>query len=252
MINLKLAKAKAFFYSISSICLSLLCISCQSTKVYEKYGSWIYEDFNMISECTKTFEEEEPSETIFSEYTGSGSLTVKTYSTKITVISEPDYKFSAYSFFLKPFVIAGAATVSLGKCLFFSTTIFFCAVIDYVPEWWDTLIFGYSEEKEKMMDARAENKIEFYPEFHRPFTENHIIVEKTVSKTSAYKTKDEKTIVTNYEKCEYDNSIYVSREIKKDYYSTIYVVNHIGNIITIPVMVVSAVAGILINRAFIK
>lgn len=103
-----------------------------------------------------------------------------------------------------------------------------------------------------MRDARAENEIQFYPEFHKPFTKNHIIVEKTVSKTSAYKTKNERTVVVSYEKYEYDNSIYVSREIKKDFYSTIYVVKHIGNVITIPVVIVSCVAGTLVNKAFIK
>ena len=98
----------------------------------------------------------------------------------------------------------------------------------------------------------SENEIQFYPEFHKPFTKNHIIVEKTVSKTSAYKTKNERTVVVSYEKYEYDNSIYVSREIKKDFYSTIYVVKHIGNVITIPVVIVSCVAGTLVNKAFIK
>ena len=250
MMNLNLTKS--IFSSIFSICLTLLCMSCQSTKVYEQYKSVVYEGSGIISECTKDFKEKEASKTVFTKYSGSGNLTVKTHSTKNTVISDSDYKFISYSFFLKPFVIAGATTVSLGKCLFYSSAVFIFAAIDYLPEWWKGISFDFPEEKEKMIAARLENKIQFYPEFHKPFTKNHIVVEKSVSETSAYKTKDEKTVVINYEKYEYDNSIYVEREIKKDYYSTVYVVNHIGNIITIPVVLVSCVAGALVNKAFIK
>ena len=250
MINLNLTKSKAFFLSFFSVCQVLLCVSCQSTKVYEQYESVVYEGSDMISKCTKDFEEEEVNETVFSEYSGCGTLTVETNSTRITVISEPDYKFIAYFCSVKPFSIAGASTVSLGKCLFYASMVFIFASINYVPERWKGLIFYYEEEKEKMIAARTENKIPFYPEFHKPFTKNHIIVEKTASKTSAYKTQDEKSVVVSYEKYEFDNSIYVSREIKKDYYSTVYVVKHIGNIITIPVAVVSCVAGALVHKAF--
>ena len=209
MINLNLAKSKSFFFSIFSICVAILCSSCQSTKVYEQYESVVYEGSDMISKCTKDFNEEEVNETVFYEYSGSGNLTVETYSTKITVISEPDYKFIAYSFFVKPFIIAGVTTVSLGKCLFISVGTFFLGVIDYVPEV-EKPLFDFIEDKRKMIEARCENKIKMYPEFHKPFTKNHIIVEKTVSKISAYKTKDEETVVISYEKNEYDNSIFVS------------------------------------------
>jgi len=251
MTNLNFTKSKAFFLSFFSACQVLLCVSCQSTKVYEQYESVVYEGSDMISKCTKDFNEEEVNETVFYEYSGSGNLTVETYSTKITVISEPDYKFIAYSFFVKPFIIAGVTTVSLGKCLFISVGVFFFAAIDYAPEV-EKPLFDFEEDKRKMIKARAKNKIDFYPEFHKPFTKNHIIVEKTVSKISAYKTKDEETVVISYEKNEYDNSIFVSREIKKDYYSTVYVINHVGNVITIPVSLVSAVAGVLVNKAFVK
>ena len=252
MINLNLAKSKPFLFSCLSICLALLCISCQSTKVYEQYESCIYEDSKMLSKRTKDFNEEKSTKKVYACYSGQGTLTVETHTTKITVISETDYKFIAYSFFVKPFIIAGASAVSFGKCLFYASTVFIFSSIDYFPEWWEGLTFNYKEEKEKMIDARAENEIQFYPEFHKAFTKNHIIVEKTVSKTSAYKTKNEKTVVVSYERYEYDNSIYVSREIKKDFYSTIYVVKHIGNVITIPVVIVSCVAGTLVNKAFIK
>ncbi|WP_294430311.1 hypothetical protein [uncultured Treponema sp.] len=205
----------------------------------------------MLSKCTKDFNEEKTTKKVYSFYSGQGTLTLETHSTKITVISEPDYKYIAYSFFVKPFSIAGASTVSLGKCLFISAGMFFLAAIDYVPEV-EKPLFDFEEDKRKMIEARCENKIKMYPEFHKPFTKNHIIVEKTVSKISAYKTKDEETVVISYEKNEYDNSIFVSREIKKDYYSTVYVINHVGNVITIPVSLVSAVSGILVNKAFVK
>ena len=251
MINLNLTKSKAFFLSFFSVCQVLLCISCQSTKVYEQYESVVYEGSDIISECTKDFEEEKANKTVFSEYSGSGNLTVKTDSTRITVISEPDYKFIAYSFFLKPIIIAGSASVSLGKCTIISTALFFCAIIGYLPDWF-TPLFDLREEKEALIEARLENKIEFYPEFHKPFTKNHIIMEKTLSETSAYKTNEEESIVLSYEKNEYDNSIYVSREIKKDYCSTVCVVKFIGAVITIPIVIVSIITGTIVRKLLIE
>lgn len=232
--------------------LALLCMSCQSTKVYTAYEDIIYTEDSrgqkiLFSETKKELKGE-PVRT-FHTYYITENLTRETSEEKVTVISDTDFKFISYSFFLKPFIIAGASVVSLGKCLFISTGMFLFVLFDYDPEW-EKPLFDFDEEKEKMIEAREANKIEHYPELHKFFTKNHIIVEKTISKTTSYKTKNEKTVVISYEKYEYDNTIFVSREIGKDYYSTIYVVNHVGNIITTPIAITSGITGFLIRRFF--
>lgn len=189
--------------------LTLLCMSCQSTNVYTAYEDVIYsEDYCgqkiLLSETKKDLKGEPVRTTHNYYYTE--NLTRETTEEKVTVISDTDFKFVSYSFFIKPFVIAGASLVSLGKCLFISTGVFFFALFDYNPKWQKPL-FNFKEEKEKMIEAREANKIEHYPKLHKFFTKNHIIVEKTVSRTTAYKTNDEKTVVISYEKYEFDNTI---------------------------------------------
>lgn len=235
------------------LALTFLCLSCQSTKVYTKYEKIIYseQDGNktVFLEEKKDFNKRKPKKITNYNYTENENLTMLLSEEKVTVVSNTDFKFVAYSFFLKPFVITGSSIFCLGKCVGVSFSFFVFSAIDYFPEW--VSIFNSSQDKQKMINAKYENRIEYYPELHKPFTKNHIIVEKTVYKTTAYKTKNEKT-VKSYQKYEYDNTIYVKREISKDFYSTVYVVKYVGTIITIPITFTTMVAGILVNRAFIN
>ena len=231
--------------------LAFLCLSCQSTKIYTSYEKIIYTEQNgnktVFLEEKKDFKEK-PERKKYN-YTENENLTLESTEEKITVISNTDFKFMAYSFFLKPFIILGSSIFSLGKCICISTSFFVFAAID-LEEW--PSFFDCSQDKQKMINAKYENRIEYYPELHKPFTKNHIIVEKTVYKTTAYKTRNEKTVIESYQKYEYDNTIYVRREINKDFYSTIYVVKHIGNVITFPIALTTTIAGALVNKAFIK
>lgn len=235
------------------LALTFLCLSCQSTKVYTKYEKVIYSEKDgnktVFLEEKKDFKEK-PKKIKDYNYTENENLTMLFSEEKVTVVSNTDFKFVAYSFFLKPLVITGSSIFCLGKCVGVSFSFFVFSSIDYFPEW--VSIFNSSQDKQKMINAKYENRIEYYPELHKPFTKNHIIVEKTVYKTTAYKTRNEKTIIESYQKYEYDNTIYVKREINKDFYSTVYVVKYVGTIITIPITFTTMVAGILVNRAFIK
>jgi len=240
-------KKKIYFLTI--LILSILYVSCQSTKVYTEYEETIYTENRVLSKKIKKADKEEPVKEICDFRNENENLCRNYTEKKITVISNTDFKFMAYSFFLKPFIILGSSIFSLGKCICISTSFFVFAAID-LEEW--PSFFDCSHDKQKMINASYENRIQYYPEYHKPFTRNHIITEKTDSETTSYKTKNEKTVIIDYQKYEYDNTIYVRREINKDFYSTIYVVKHIGNVITFPIALTTTIAGVLVNKAFIK
>lgn len=240
-------KKKIYFLII--LILSILYVSCQSTKVYTAYEETIYTENRVLSKKIKKVDKEEPVKIYYGFHSENENLCRDYIEEKITVISSTDFKFMAYSFFLKPFIILGSSIFSLGKCICTSTSFFVFAAID-LEEW--PSFFDCSQDKQKMIDANYENRIQYYPEYHKPFTKNHIIIEKMVSRTTSYKTKNEKTVIISHQKYEYDNTIYVRREISKDFYSTIYVVRHVGNIITFPIALTTTIAGVLVNKAFIK
>jgi hypothetical protein len=242
---------KGKIYLTSILLSTILFISCQSTKIYTAYEEVVYTEEQgekcILFETKKDFKSKPKTKTF--NYIENENLTMERSEEKITVISNTDFKFVAYSFFLKPFVITGAAVVSLGKCLFISTGCFFFALFQPKPFWQGSL-FDFEKEKETMKQAKEANKIKYYPEFHKPFTSNHIIVEKRKTKTTFYKTDNEKTVLVSYEKYEYDNTIYVKRELNKDYRSTYYYTNHIGNIITTPIALTFTISGLIIRKFF--
>ena len=230
--------------------LSSLFISCQSTKIYTKTNDTIYGNDISYYEITKDFNEEEPKVDNHSFlYKGNENVTRETSEEKVTVLSDTDYTFVAYSFFLKPVIITGVVTYNVAKCAVCSVGLFFCGFVWIFPDWGYNVI-SLKSAKEDMINAKEENEIEYYPEFHKPFTKNHIIVENKNQKTTLCDLKDEVVNVVSYEKYEYDNSIYIKREIVKDYYSTTYFTRFATGLITSPIMFISHTIGYILGTMF--
>lgn len=235
-------------------CLAILLISCQTTRVYETYDEYIYSDGVLVSSFKKDYN----GEIVKQENKSDGNNLVKiTVEKKITVTNRTDYNLIAYTFFLKPFIITGISTGNILRCGLQSVGLFcldtFCVFFhiklseDFSNKSQELLIPNLASTKQKMSNARKENILPYpeYSKFRKPFTRSHIIVEKTATRTENYKTKNE-SIVKVVEIYEYDNSILISREIKKDALSTIYVTNYIGNIITYPIYVCTLVTTVSI------
>ena len=231
-------------------------MSCQSTKVYTKYEDCIYSNGALVSKKTKDFEGEPVRENY--AYSGGGNLTRETTEEKITVTNTTDYNLIAYSFFLKPLIITGVGCGNIVRCGVQSVGMFF--IDTFCVSWHiklseetsekfkNALIPSLSRTKEKMKEARANNALPYpeYAKFRGTFTKSHVVVEKTTTKTANYQTGKEEIIVTSYERYEYDNTIFISREIKKDALSTVYVTNYVGNIVTYPIYVCTLITTVII------
>ncbi|MBQ9622794.1 MAG: hypothetical protein IJR39_05595 [Treponema sp.] len=167
-------------------------------------------------------------------------------SKKITVTSTPNKSYIFYQFAGKPFVIAGATAWNLIKCAGYACINFIGGynaangnidgTIWMIPSW--------SKSKEKAELAKEENKVQVYPEYHIPFTNNHIVVEKYNQDISVVALSQENSeIITPVERHEYDNSMSVERSAKADAASTAAFAGLIGTAVTIPVSAVSWVGG---------
>ena len=83
-----------------------------------------------------------------------------------------------------------------------------------------------------------------FPEYHLPFTNNHITIEKIDSEVSNAFSDAETVKIVAQEKQEYDNTIKVGRSAAADAYSTASTVGYVGTAVTIPVSAVTWVAGV--------
>ena len=93
-------------------------------------------------------------------------------------------------------------------------------------------------------DAAKKANALAYPEYHLPFTNNHIEIEKIESETLNAFTSAEEVKIVSKETFVYDNTIKVGRSAKLDAMSTAGVVGYVGTVVTIPVSAVTWVGGV--------
>lgn len=182
-----------------------------------------------------------------------GNLKSVTNIERVTVESSPNGKFIAYSIIGKPFVIAGSSAWNLVKCAGYALINFAGGYnmssgksssnnmkIWYMP--------SYKAAKAKAAEAKANNGIKYYPEYHLPFTNNHIKVEKFDRDIHVVVTSDgQAETITPIETFEYDNTISVERSAKADAASTAATADLIGTAVTIPVSVGTWIGGFAIG-----
>lgn len=177
-----------------------------------------------------------------------GSLYKNTTSGKITVESKSDGAYIAYTFLGKPFVILGTTVWSLLKCAGYSFVNFTGGVNLGMNGYTYWMMPSVKTSIEKSKEALQANEI-LYPEFHKPFTKNHIAIEIINTQTVNLFTENEKTIVTSSDVRFYDNTIKTSNSAATDAAITASVVNVVGDIITIPVSGISWFCGLLFGAA---
>ena len=169
------------------------------------------------------------------------------YTEKITVISNSNSKYITYSFLGKPFVLLGASAWNILKCVGYAFINFaggynFTSGNSENDTYW--MLPDYNSSKAKAKVAREANRIKYYPEYHIPFTDNKIILDKYdrfIEVENLFDEKSEK--ITAIEHQEYDNTMSVSLSAKADAASTSATANLIGTGITIPVSVITWLGG---------
>lgn len=165
---------------------------------------------------------------------------------KVVVESVPNGNYIFYSIVGKPFVILGVTTWNLIKCAGYAC-VNFVGGYNAVSGKSDSLIWmmpSYKKSKAKAAAAKEANKIEHYPEYHLPFTNNHITVEKYDRDISVLTLADENAEeIVPIERYEYDNTMSVERSASADAASTAAVAGVIGTAVTIPVSAVTWVGG---------
>ncbi len=167
---------------------------------------------------------------------------------KVVVNSTPNGKYIFYSIVGKPFVIAGVTAWNLIKCAGYAlinfgggynaTTGKANGKLWYMP--------SYKKAKEKAVVAREANKIQYYPEYHLPFTNNTIVVDKYDRDITVLSVEDGE-IITPIEHQELNNTMEVSRSAAADAASTAAVAGMIGTAVTIPVSVATWVGGAVVG-----
>ena len=173
-----------------------------------------------------------------------------TASEKVIVESQPNGNYIFYSIAGKPFVILGTATWNILKCLGYAV-INFGGGYNFMTgksggRLW--MLPDYKKSKEKAAEAKEANKIPHYPEYHLPFTNNHIVVEKYDRDISVIALADDNSEeIIPIERYEYDNTMSVERSAKADAASTAATAGLIGTIVTIPISVVSWLGGAFVG-----
>lgn len=167
---------------------------------------------------------------------------------RATVESQTNGNYVAYSFLGKPFVLLGAGIWNVLKCFGYAFINFgggYNLVSGEASS--ENLIWklpSYEESKEKATVAKEANKIQHYPEYHKAFTDNKIIVD-----TWDKKIESEKLSLEDAEKIKaanrvvYGNQMSVSLSAKSDAASTMATAGLVGTAITIPVSVLTWVGG---------
>lgn len=172
---------------------------------------------------------------------------------KVTVHSTLNSGYIAYSFLGKPFVILGATTWNILKCFGYAFMNFGggynLATGNYSSNndsvW---MLPSYKKSKEKVAVAKENNKIKYYPEYHKAFTNNHIEVDtynQMFGAESSRLSDSEKIYAIQHS--EFDNTMSVSLSSKADAASTAATANIIGTAVTIPISVVTWVGGAAIG-----
>lgn len=171
-------------------------------------------------------------------------------SEKVIVQSVPNGKFIFYSVAGKPFVIAGVTAWNVLKCGGYAL-VNFLGGYNMVTgngngSFW--VLPSFKKSREKAAVAKEANKIQYYPEYHLPFTNNHIIVEKYDRDISILALEGENAEeIVPVERFEYDNTMSVERSSKADAASTAAVGGVIGTVVTIPVSVTTWVGGAVLG-----
>ena len=172
----------------------------------------------------------------------------------ITVVSRPNGEYIFYQIAGKPFVIAGCTAWNLLKCAGY-------AIINFAggyqlttggSGWGDGgnsywLMPSFKTAKEKFEDAREDNRIRYYPEYHIPFTNNEITVRVIEQEASESFFAEEKARVKSDTTRHFSNKLAVSRSASADAKYTAGVVGVIGTGATIPVSVLTWIGGAAIG-----
>ncbi|MCR5725319.1 MAG: hypothetical protein K6G80_09570 [Treponema sp.] len=163
---------------------------------------------------------------------------------QIQVDSSPNGKYIAYTIFGKPFVMLGATSLSLLKCTGY-------ALINFAGGY-STIVHGnffwkmpdVKKSREKAAAAREANRITVFPEYHKPFTNNHITLTSTTTENANIMNQEENSVkVLARDVYEYDNTLSVERSAAADANSTAATIGLVGTIITVPVSVITWICG---------
>ena len=174
-----------------------------------------------------------------------GSVRSITSVEKVKVESRPNGSYIFYSIAGKPFVIAGTTALNLLKCAGYALYNFaggYSTATEGKAYW---KMPDTKKARAKAKEARENNGIKYYPEYHLPFTNNHIEVTKIDSETlnpfSTVEGVREDRIISETTQT-YDNTISVERSAA-DANSTAATVGLIGTVVTVPVSVVTWIGG---------
>lgn len=172
---------------------------------------------------------------------------------KVTVHSTVDSGYLAYSFLGKPFVILGATTWNILKCFGYAF-INFGGGYNFATGNYSSnndsvwMLPSYKKSKEKATAAKEANRIKYYPEYHKAFTNNHIEVDtyNQIAGAESSRLSDSEKIYA-IQHSEFDNTISVSLSSKADAASTAATANIIGTAVTIPISAITWVGGAAIG-----
>lgn len=172
---------------------------------------------------------------------------------KVTVHSTVDSGYLAYSFLGKPFVILGATTWNILKCFGYAF-INFGGGYNFATGNYSSnndsvwMLPSYKKSKEKATAAKEANRIKYYPEYHKAFTNNHIGVDtyNQIAGAESSRLSDSEKIYA-IQHSEFDNTMSVSLSSKADAASTAATANIIGTAVTIPISAITWVGGAAIG-----
>ena len=172
---------------------------------------------------------------------------------KVAVHSTVDSGYVAYSFLGKPFVILGATTWNILKCFGYAF-INFGGGYNFATGNYSSnndsvwMLPSYKKSKEKATAAKEANRIKYYPEYHKAFTNNHIEVDtyNQIAGAESSRLSDSEKIYA-IQHSEFDNTMSVSLSSKADAASTAATANIIGTAVTIPISAITWVGGAAIG-----
>ena len=172
------------------------------------------------------------------------SIKMVTNFENIKVESTPNQSYIFYSVVGKPIVITACSAWALLKCAGYALINFgggYNAVTGGKVKW---MMPNVKKSREKAAAARAANGISAYPEYHLPFTNNHITVQSLNSETAnVFSTSKKEVKVLAEQTLEYDNTISVERSAAADANSTSATIGMVGTVVTVPVSAISWVGG---------
>lgn len=163
---------------------------------------------------------------------------------QVHVESSPNGKYIAYTIFAKPLLIGGVTVWNLLKCGGYALVNFAggYSTVENGEFFW--LMPDVKKSKEKAAAARAANGIKVYPEYHVPFTNNHIIVTTLQTETTGTSVESKENAVIVASKTEeFDQELNVQRSAAADAYSTASVAGFVGTVLSVPVSGLTFLAG---------